>query len=212
MEFVTYSHQFAQEVLDTPARRPLMDEIVDVLTEITDEDLMSTFRLTSTGMSLSKSINALIRRGLVARGWTPEPPIFQSSAYQDKRWRLDFAKESVSVEVAFNHGEAIAWNLLKPVLASQLNHVQKAITTEVGVIICATKSLKAAGLFDKAVGEYEKFLRYLTPLQAVLPTPLLIVGLQSPRSFTIRGSKVGSTTVGRIEVIGDPPGSSSQGS
>ena len=30
-----------------------------------------------------------------------------------RRWRLDFAKESISLEVAFNHGEAIAWNLLK---------------------------------------------------------------------------------------------------
>jgi hypothetical protein len=43
----------------------------------------------------------------------------QDPNYNDTRvWRLDFARESMSVEVSFNHGEALAWNLLKPVLAS----------------------------------------------------------------------------------------------
>ncbi len=71
---------------------------------------------------------------------------------------MDFAKEDISIEVAFKHSEAIAWNLIKPVLASELNHVPKAIQTKVGVIISATKTMKKAGGFDSAVGNYEKFL------------------------------------------------------
>ena len=94
-------------------------------------------------------------------------------------------KEKISVEVAFNHGEAIAWNLIKPVLASELNHVAKDIQTSAGIIICATNGMKKAGNFDSAVGSYEKFLRYLLPLQNMLPTPILIIGLDAPDSFHV---------------------------
>lgn len=104
----------------------------------------------------------------------------------EKVWRLDFAKESVSIEVAFNHGEAIAWNLLKPVLASEVNNVEKAIKTEVGVLITATKNLKIAGAFDNAVGEYEKVLRYLLPLSSLMSVPLLIIGLEAPEAFKLK--------------------------
>ena len=44
---------------------------------------------------------------------------------KEKAWRLDFAKGTISVEVAFNHGEATAWNFMKPTLASEVNHVEK---------------------------------------------------------------------------------------
>ena len=63
-------------------------------------------------------------------------------------------------------------NLIKPVLAGELNHVKKEVNTEIGVIICATKDLKDKGGFDGAVGEYEKFLTYLDPLRDVLSVPM----------------------------------------
>jgi hypothetical protein len=90
---------------------------------------------------------------------------------------------------------------LKPVLASELNHVQKAIQTEIGIVICATSALKAAGGFDNAVGEYEKFLRYLDPLQDVLTVPMVIIGLLPPKTFKIRHTKVGKSQIGSIEMI-----------
>lgn len=85
----------------------------------------------------------------------------------------------------FNHGEAISWNLLKPVMASELNHVRKAIQTSAGIVICATEEMREAGNFDSAVGTYEKFLRYLTPMYNVLTAPLLMIGLKAPESFYI---------------------------
>ena len=45
--------------------------------------------------------------------------------------------------------------------------------------------MKKAGNFDGAVGSYEKFLRYLLPLQNILTTPILIIGLQAPETFHI---------------------------
>jgi len=131
----------------------------------------------------------------------PEAPIFQDPEYSSPRetkWRLDFAKGPVSIEVAFNHGEAIAWNLLKPVLASEQNHVRKAVQTEVGIVIAATSSLKKAGAFDSAVGEYEKICRYLKPLSTILSVPLMIIGLEAPESFSVKKEKVGNRNIGTI--------------
>ena len=87
-------------------------------------------------------------------------------------------------------------------LASELNHVKKAVQTEIGVVICATAELKKAGQFDGAVGEYEKFLRYLEPLQDVLTVPMLIIGLKKPATFEIVGTKVDGKVVGQVRMIG----------
>ncbi len=192
MQFVTHDHRHARSLFDTdPQYTPLFREVVDVLTGISDDDLMQSYEtnMRENKKSLSETINHLIKSGLVARGWRAESAIFSDPAYAEaqdrKRWRLDFAKGEISVEVAFNHGEAIAWNLIKPVLASELNHVAKEIQTSAGIIICATEGMKVAGNFDGAVGSYEKFLRYLLPLQNMLPTPMLIIGLQAPQTFRI---------------------------
>lgn len=161
--------------------------------------------------AISDDINFLLDRELSSRGWDSQSALFQEPEYQQKRetrWRLDFSKsvpiqqtsgESVgrplltgmAVEVAFNHGEAIAWNLLKPVLAAELNHVRKAIDigAGVGVVICAASDMKKGGNFDNAVGEYEKFLRYLKPMRNQLTTPMLIIGLRAPKTFRISKSK-----------------------
>ena len=119
------------------------------------------------------------------KGWRGESPIFNDPNYRGKSWRLDFAKDEISIEVAFNHGEAISWNLLKPVMASELNHIEKEIQTSAGIVICATEEMVDAGNFDSAVGTFEKFLRYLTPMYEVLTSPLLIVGLKAPNTFYV---------------------------
>ena len=202
MEFVAHSFRHAEAILSQPEFRPLMEELSAAIHSISDDDIIASFHSTPhTAKSISRDINNLLKNRLEGSGWASESPIFQNDEYDDKRWRLDFAKERISVEVAFNHGEAIAWNLIKPVLASELNHVQKAIQTEIGVIICATADLKSAGGFDNAVGEYEKFLRYLIPLQDLLTVPLLIIGLKAPRTFKVTGTRINGRTVGTIELI-----------
>ena len=138
-----------------------------------------------TPKSLSKAINDLLKQRFVEKKWNEESAIFQDTKYKGDNWRLDFAKKDISIEVAFNHASVIAWNLTKPVLASELNHVQKAIQTKIGVLITATNDLKRQGGFDSAIGTYEKFLDYLPPLRNFLTTPLLIIGLEPPQTFYI---------------------------
>ena len=177
---------------------------------------------TGSKMSLSSSINYVLDRTLKRKGWASQSALFQDEEYKaGSRWRLDFSKQAelstlhsvetgasvtgIAVEVAFNHGEAIAWNLLKPVIAAELNHVTKEtyIGSGVGVIICATEKLKEAGAFDSAVGSYEKFLRYLKPLMNQLTVPMLIVGLEAPETFKVIKMRNEQTkkNIGKVERI-----------
>ncbi len=187
MEYKLHSFRHGKIILENEQTYKIVwKELLQAIASIKDEDIIQYFENHQRkAKSISESINNLLKERLVELGWNEESYIFQDDEYSGNRWRLDFAKESISVEVAFNHGEAIAWNLIKPVLAGELNHVQKEINTEIGVIICATKELKDNGGFDGAVGEYEKFLTYLNPLRDVLSVPMVIIGLEAPKTFKI---------------------------
>lgn len=201
MKFVTTQHRFGLDIIKYDDRlSSLWQDIVKTLEGLTDERIISEYELSINAMSISAAINNLIDSDLQKLGWTPQSAIFQGAEYEGKSWRLDFAKTSnsqkdgksgIAIEVAFNHGEAIAWNLLKPVLAAEINHVntETDIGVGVGVYICATESLKEAGAFDGAVGEYEKVLRYLSPLFAKLTVPLVIIGLEAPETFRVEKRK-----------------------
>ena len=150
MRFTTYSHRHAGTLF--ACEEPyltLWHEVSSALDGISDDDLIQLYETKyANSMSISAAINELIRDRLIPQGWSTESPIFADPKYNarsETRWRLDFAKDEVSIEVAFNHGEASAWNLLKPVLASELNHVKKAIQTSAGILICATEAMKKAG-------------------------------------------------------------------
>jgi hypothetical protein len=201
MEFITHQHRFGLNVVESNYELSLLwNEIRETLNSISDEMLIEEFHNGSNLMSISNAINSLIDKSLTSKNWVPQSAIFQGNDYSDKRWRLDFSKRiehanqdisGMAIEVAFNHGEAIAWNLMKPVLAAEINQVelQTDIGVGIGIYICATEELKKAGGFDGAVGEYEKVLRYLTPMFHKLSVPLIIVGLKAPKTFRIEKFK-----------------------
>lgn len=200
MNFTVYSHRFALPILETePDFIPLWDEVQEAIISISDEILIKRFeksKLIQT--SISRQINELLSENLVRLGWESESQIFQSSNYTGDTWRLDFAKELISIEVAFNHSSVIAWNLLKPVLAGELNHVQKAIQTELGIIICATNDLKRAGGFDGSIGSFEKYIDFLIPLRNQLSVPILLIGLEAPETFRIEHERIDNRNIGSV--------------
>lgn len=220
MEFRVHSHRNALEILKgVKEYESLWDEITQSIDALSEERLIADFeeKYVSQGKatkSLSKTINRLLKDELTSRNWNSESYIFGKSTYGDHSWRLDFAKQvfledpdsigedtvesGISIEVAFNHGGSIAWNLLKPVVASEINHVPKQIQTGVGVVICATKRLKEAGGFDGAIGTYEEFISNLLPLRNILTVPVLIIGLESPKTFRVTVEKSGNQSFGKI--------------
>lgn len=196
MEFKAHFHRFSNLVVThEEAFAADYAEITSTIGSISDSDLIEEFQTSKAKRtnikSLSEPINALLKKRLSDLGWQVESPIFTAEPYEsNKAWRLDFAKNNISVEVAFNHGEATAHNILKPVLASELNHVPKKIQTRLGIIITATDELKARGGFDGAVGTYSKFVTYLMPYSTIIAVPLIIIGLLPPSSFCIRDKSI----------------------
>ncbi len=191
MQFKIHSFRNAETIFENDQKyNSLWQEVKNVLFSITDEEIIAVFNnINKKNKSISVPINRIIHEKLTQLNWSSECPIFKDvkdvSRNAKYPWALDFAKDTVCIEVAFNHGGAIAWNLIKPILSGELNHVEKAIQTEVGIIITATDSLKKAGNFDSAIGTYEKYLSYLDPLRNILTIPLIIVGLEAPKTFII---------------------------
>ena len=184
MKYKIHSFRHAEIILQQPEFINQYRELMEVIDSITDEDLISSHEeISNQSKSISNSINKLLKKKFQSLGWTIESGIFQDPNYEGDTWRLDFAKDDISIEVGFNHSSVIAWNLIKPVLASELNHVKKRIQTKIGVIITATSELQLKGGFDPAIGIFEKYLDYLQPLRNLLTTPLLIIGLEAPDTF-----------------------------
>lgn len=187
---VSYSHRFGHELFQVNASlRRLWSEIDDVIRSVTDEEIIKEFSSQQSvknvkGKSISRAINHLLRVGFMERGWNHESRLFQDEAFSDA-WALDFAKEHVAVEVGFNHGTDAAWNVMKPNLASELNHIEKEVQTELGVIITATPELKKAGGFDNAIGTSETYKKILIAMQQMVTVPIVIIGLHAPQTFAI---------------------------
>jgi hypothetical protein len=177
--------------------------------------------------SISKSINKLIEMELGAKrpndptlnpenDWIAESQIFGESDYGFNEWRLDFARKvmvqdldilgdskaieaGISIEVAFNNAGSAAWNLVKPVIASELNHVKKNIQTSIGIVIAATEAFKKTGGFDSTVGTYEHYLKMLVPMRDLISVPILVIGLESPESFVIEQTVINGKKYGSVK-------------
>ena len=167
-------------------------QVIEVIDSISDTDLIQEFnsrkKTRQNIKSLSEPINSILKKRLENFGWHSESGLFQEAPYNKtnrSRWRIDFAKGKISIEVAFNHAEATAHNIMKPVLASELNHVKKEFQTELGIIIVASNDLKKSGNFDGSIGTFEKFKEYFKPYHNIISTPILLIGLNSPESFII---------------------------
>ncbi len=198
MRFIEYSHRHAAAIIaNDPILKERYEQFVGALRSMSDEELIADFltkkeEYASRGTSfksMTPSINSLLKaRMLAIPGWQAEVDIFNDTTgvIGSTEWRLDFAcNDAFCVEVAFNHGEAIAWNLLKPVLSCELNHVEKAVQGQVGIYVCASDNMKVAANIDSASGSFEKVLRYLPPMMNQLTIPMMIIGLEPFDTFKI---------------------------
>lgn len=193
MKFKYYYHRHSNHLIKHDEKfKNDFEEITTTLNSITDSDLIKNFNERKIERpnikSLSEPINSLLKEKLMALNWDAESGIFKEPPYNSgnrSRWRLDFAKNKISIEVAFNHQEATAHNIMKPVLASELNHVKKDIQTGLGVIIVATDEMKRKGNFDSAIGTFEKFIEYFKPYNNLITIPIVLIGLEKPKTFHI---------------------------
>ena len=209
MEYRLEEHRYALKIIQNVEEyNKIFTEFCRMLSALSDNDIIELFekrkREGKKDKSISTTINLLISEKMTLMGWEKESPIFKDNKYSQSSsdFRLDFVYPGIfSVEVAFNHNSATVINLLKPVLASELNHVEKAYQTKFGIVITATKDLKEKGGFDNAIGTFEGYCNQLKVLMNQLTIPIVIIGLEAPKTFKIILKKEGNRKIGYIEKI-----------
>ena len=216
-----YSFRFGLEIVqNVPALSNLWEEILACIDSISDDDLIKRHKKIQekeNTKSLSKSINQLMDEKLINYKWIPQSEIFATAEFgfskkSDSAWTLDFSKSAIletgektgiAVEVAFNHGEAAAWNLVKPVLAAEINdiRVKTHIGEGIGVVIVASPQLKKYGAFDGAIGDFVRYKKTLNAMRSQLTTPIILIGLAAPETFKIQANNQKNSPYKSGEVV-----------
>jgi hypothetical protein len=180
VRYLEYNHRHAIEILKDRAEWFEFDEVIRGLTraDVIGEQLsLSAVRGTAPAGGQT-AINALFRRRLTTElGWTQEPRLFGAEDDELRRWKMDFLKNGVGVEISFNHAEAIAWNLTRLTIAGESPRVREDARIEVGIIVCVDETLKRWARMDSAVGTFDVFKAWLREMRPILPIPLLLIGM-----------------------------------
>lgn len=106
MRYRMYSHRYAASILNTEREfAETWQEVQEAIHSVTEDQIIQRFEAKGIkrGKSISATINELLKIEFTNRGWKKESPIFQHADYTGETWRLDFAKDTISIEVAFNH-------------------------------------------------------------------------------------------------------------
>ncbi|QNV37856.1 PDDEXK family nuclease [Rothia terrae] len=213
MKYVLHSHRYGLEIINNNEEfSPVFEELLQVIKDLDEEKFISDFKnwlnKNKSGKSVSTLINAYFKEELPKFGWKKEPQIFKDPLYQKQEgsrgnpWRLDFSyKDIFSMEVAFNNSGSIMANLIKPVLASELNHVEKQFQTKIGLVIVATQNFKSLGGFDKAVGTFENYILHLAPLMNQLTVPMVVIGLDSFDTFRVLPKEKGVREISEVVML-----------
>lgn len=138
------------------------------------------------------SINRLFRERLAPSGWIEEPRLFPANQKALRKWKMDFIKARIGVEVSFNHAEAVPWTFTRLNIAGESDKVIPEHRIDVGVAFFATETLKGWARMDSAVGTFELANAWLEMMRPIMPIPILVVGLSAdgwPNTDAFRGTK-----------------------
>jgi hypothetical protein len=184
--------------------RPAFADLEAELHAISDADILAEYEAKASARADRGSrppaggqsaMNAVIDRALVARGWEPQPHLFADPSLE--KWKMDFRKERIGIEVSFNHAEAIPWQFTRLNIAGESDRVLDGSRIDVGIVVCAAPSLKAWARMDSAVGTFGQFQAWLREMRPILPVPLLLIGLEAEDwedASAFRGTDVGNRT------------------
>jgi len=181
VEFVTFNFRHAREILEN---RDSWGELAQATHSIGRTDILRTHqafaaegkRLPAGGQT---SINRLYRERLAPIGWVGEPRLFPTDQEALRKWKMDFIKDRIGVEVSFNHAEAVPWTFTRLNIAGESDKVIPDHRIDVGVAFFATETLKRWARMDSAVGTFELAKAWLEMMKPIMPIPVLVVGLSA---------------------------------
>jgi hypothetical protein len=211
VEFSTHDFRHAREILEN---RDSWSELELAARSITRDDILHVHgafegegkRSPAGGQT---AINRLFRDRLAPSGWIEEPRLFPANEEALRKWKMDFIKARIGVEVSFNHAEAVPWTFTRLNIAGESDKVLSEHRIDVGVAFFATETLKRWARMDSAVGTFELAKAWLEMMRPIMPIPILVVGLSADgwldtdvfrgtRSFRTKGepTSVSSSAIG----------------
>src|SRR5690606_33661819 len=159
MNYKIESFKYAEDICrGNESLNKVLKELKEILLGISEKDIMKKFNeIGKNSKSISKTINALLNESLISNGWEREVQIFSENRHgfaTRKRWSMDYYKNSVQLEVAFNHEENTAWNVMKIPLSVVSNIYKHNKEVSIGIIITITNQMRQHGGFDGSVGTF----------------------------------------------------------
>lgn len=131
-------------------------------------------------VGMQPALNEVIRASLEQKyGWEGQPRLFRSDAEGLAGWKMDFFKDDIGVEVAFNNASYFPWIFSRLNVAGESSDVVKEHKVKVGITICAKRDAKKWGRMDSSVGVFEEVSLWLEVMRPILPIPMALVGLSS---------------------------------
>ena len=181
VEFVTHNFRLAREILEN---RDPWGELIQVARSMGADEIVQTHlsfgaggkRLRAGGQA---AVNHLFRERLGPLGWIQEPRLFSETGADLRKWKMDFIKARIGVEVSFNHFEAVPWTFTRLNIAGESEKVLEEHKIDVGVAFFATDSLKKWAKMDGTVGTFEMARAWLEMMRPIMPVPILVVGLSA---------------------------------
>lgn len=174
-------------------------ELLSILDSIQESEIIEEFELNSgKSKSISKTMRELISKSLVKRDWEKNASMY-NVGYLEKvdRFKYDFLKEHLNVEIGFLHEMGVALKIIKGSIVNNDN--QDMINySNAQVIITVTKKMRVVGGFDSSIGTFEKYLDYLKALKDHILKPLVIIGIDGLKTFKVKHNKYYSKTIGEI--------------
>ena len=157
MRLRLFNFRHAEEILET---QPGWVELHDQAATIERADILSAHqafadekkRVPAGGQG---AMNRVFRERLLPLDWRPEPRLFTAHEQGLRKWKMDFIKDRIGVEVSFNHAEAIPWTFTRLNIAGESDRVVEENRIDVGVALFATEHLKSWSRMDSAVGTFE---------------------------------------------------------
>lgn len=187
VEILNYRN--AVEILEHRDFRTQWGEVLACVEGITMDDALSTHLGLSRArleigknppVGLQTSLNELIRQSLEdVYGWEGQPKLFRSDAEGLADWTMDFIKDGIGIEVAFNHESYFPWIFTRLNVAGESTQVVAEHKVKVGITICSRVDAKKWGKMDPSVGVFEKVSLWLEVMRPILPIPMALVGLSA---------------------------------
>lgn len=202
MEFEIFEHKCNMNQENNINQNVEVEEILELIRRITEDEIIEeNENYSNRTKSISKPLTNLIEEKLLNNKWEKGVLVFNDSKgdYKTERWSLDFYKNGVSVEIAFNHEEGTLWNIFKGVLAYEPNNMPKNVEINKTILITITKKLRLLGGFDGSIGTFEKYQEYLKAFSGMINYPIYLLGLKELESFFVKHKQIVNKKLVQIE-------------